>query len=369
MSAYLDITEDQLKQLGGYWTAKEICQQPKAWQQVCDNIDKQREPLNDWLNPILSKPNLRIILAGAGTSAYVGQSLAPILTLALNRPVEAVSTTEMVINPTQHLLSDCPTLLISFARSGSSPESVAAINLADELISDCHHLLVTCNSTGELAIAGQSRINSYCLTMPVQTLDQSFAMTSSFSSMMLAVLWLFDSNKTQLERAINASQAVITQSNNEIELLARTSFTRVVYLGSGCLQGIAIEAALKMLELTAGNIDCYSESPMGFRHGPKSIVDEDTLIIMLSSHDTYRQRYEKDLTTELKQDNKTQHILQLGHEGLDDSWLMFPYIVFCQSLAFHKSLAFKITPDNPCPSGEVNRVVQGVNIYPLEERK
>jgi hypothetical protein len=51
-----------------------------------------------------------------------------------------------------------------------------------------------------------------------------------------------------------------------------------------------------------------------------------------------------------------------------DVWTAFPYIVYCQTLAFYKALQLGISPDNPCPGGEVNRVVQGVTIYPLPEQ-
>jgi tagatose-6-phosphate ketose/aldose isomerase len=127
-----------------------------------------------------------------------------------------------------------------------------------------------------------------------------------------------------------------------------------------------------MLELSAGQIDCYDETPLGFRHGPKSIVNADTLVVLLNSHFGYRKHFENDLTKELSNDNKTEHVyvlsklLQLDDGCLSDVWLSFPYIVYCQALAFYKALALNVTPDNPCPSGEVNRVVQGVNIYPYE---
>jgi len=95
-------------------------------------------------------------------------------------------------------------------------------------------------------------------------------------------------------------------------------------------------------------------------------------VVLLNSHFGYREKYENDLTEELQNDNKTDHVyalnklLQLNDVSLNDVWLSFPYIVYCQALAFYKSLALSVTPDNPCPSGEVNRVVQGVNIYPYE---
>lgn len=50
------------------------------------------------------------------------------------------------------------------------------------------------------------------------------------------------------------------------------------------------------------------------------------------------------------------------HDAADDIWLLFPYLLFTQMLAFEFADA-GADPDNPCPTGEVNRVVKGVTIY------
>lgn len=365
MSSYLNIASDELKARQGYWTAKEIAQQPQCWLQMSQEIAAQRNDIDQWLQPLLSNDKRRIILTGAGTSAYVGETLAPFLSEHLGRVVEAVSTTELVSNPEQYLLKDVPTLLVSFARSGSSPESVATVNLANQLVADCSHLFVTCNRDGELAALSQTFDNQYLLLTPSETLDKSFAMTSSFTTMMLAALLVFAPDNKMLDKTVATTCILLEQSLTQIRLLAEKPFNRIVFLGSGGLKGIATEAALKMLELSAGKVDCYSESPLGFRHGPKSIVNNETLVVMLSSLSDYRIPYETDLLDELERDKQTKLIYQLGHKGLSDIWLSFPYIVYCQALAFYKALDCNVTPDNPCPTGEVNRVVQGVTIYPF----
>ena len=362
MTDFLNENKDNLEQHNAYWTAKEITQQPEIWLQVADIVESQRSDIDDWLAPILAHKDLRIILCGAGTSAYVGKSLAPHLTGTMSRKIEAISTTKLVSNPGEHLLKHAPTLLISYARSGNSPESVAAIKLANQLVDNCYHLLITCNKNGKLA---EQQNNAYCLLMPDATNDQSFAMTSSFTSMMLSTLCIFTPSSAQLNSMVEATFHLLEHTLPQIKILAQVPFKRAVFLGSGGLKGIATEASLKMVELTAGKIDCYVESPMGFRHGPKSLVNEDTLIIVLSSKDDYLSKYEDDLIEELVNDHQTSHMYAL-YQGLNDVWSSFPYIVYCQALAFYKAMALNITPDNPCPSGEVNRVVQGVTIYPYE---
>lgn len=370
MADYLNISEDELTEKNAYWTAREISQQPNVWLKVAHNINSSRTEIDAWLKPILARKNLRIILTGAGTSAYVGESLAPHLSKELKKTVEAISTTNIVGNPDQYLYKDVPTLIISYARSGDSPESLAVCALGDQLIDQCYHLAITCNKASALSNYLENNTKARVQLMPEETLDNSFAMTSSFSSMLLATLCIFAPNEPMLKKAIDRAATVIDEKLSVIKEQAHLPYVRAVFLGAGGLLGIATEAKLKMLELSGGEIDCYSESPLGFRHGPKLIVNEQTLVIVLGSSDNHTKKYDNDLYNELQIDAKTSFLFNLIDQiggGLDDVWSSLPYIVYCQILAFYKSLALGYTPDNPCPTGEANRVVQGVKIYPYKD--
>ncbi len=372
MSDYLTYDTDFLKSQNGYWTAKEICQQPNIWRQAANNITAKRLELNNWLMPVLSTPNLRIILTGAGTSAYVGDAIVAHLSQETCRVFEAISTTNIVSNPQQYLLKKTPTLLISYGRSGNSPESVAAIKLADQVLDNCYHLIITCNPEGELADYANKQERAFSLLMPQGTLDQSFAMTSSFTSMLLSTLCIFTPDAEQVETAALWCENFLENNLASIKEIAKRPTQRLVFLGAGGLQGIAREAALKVLELTAGKVLSYFESPLGFRHGPKSLMDNTTEVIFFSSSDSYTKLYDQDLLAELDRDNQALAITILdkntfNHKTeLKDVWASLPYILYCQILAFYKSIDLHITPDNPCPTGEVNRVVQGVTLYPIE---
>lgn len=371
MSTLLTFSEEFLKEKKGYWTAKEITQQPLIWQQAATNIEINRSQLNAWLTPLLAQENLRIILTGAGTSAYVGDAIAPHLTTTVQRLFESISTTNIVANAPQYLLKSVPTLLISYGRSGNSPESVAAFDLVNQVVDNCYHLVITCNPNGELAKRATSAHNAYSLIMPEGTLDQSFAMTSSYTSMMVSTLTIFSPQAKQLSIAVKWTESFLKNNLKNIEIQALQPTKRLVFLGAGGLLGIAREAALKVLELTSGQVLSYCESPLGFRHGPKSLMNADTEVIILSSSDAYTTRYDQDLIQELQQDDQALAITVLNNDffgqtdKLDDVWAALPYIVYCQTLAFFKSMLSNISPDNPCPTGEVNRVVQGVNLYSL----
>lgn len=371
MSVLLTYPQSSLESQNGYWTAREICQQPRIWREANNLIENKRTEIDAWLLPLLAQKDLRIILTGAGTSAYVGDAIAPHLSKQTGRLFEAISTTDIVSNARQYLLKNIPTLLISYGRSGNSPESVAAVELANQVIDNCYHLVITCNPEGNLATNANGKANAFSLLMPEGTLDQSFAMTSSFTSMLVSTLAIFSPNTKQLEVAAKSAENFLENHVDALKIHALLPTKRLVFLGAGGLQGFAREAALKVLELTAGQVLSYCESPLGFRHGPKSLMDEATEVIFFSSNDPYTKLYDQDLVDELKRDEQGLALTILNKtlfsqvDDIDDVWAGLPYILYCQIFAFFKSMRANITPDNPCPTGEVNRVVQGVTLYPL----
>lgn len=382
----LHLDPSDLDHRGGTHTAREIGHQPAVWQMVHQQLQAERPALDAFLQPLLALPDLRIVLTGAGSSAFIGQCLAPALLRQLGqRPgirVEAVATTDIVSSPAQCLQPEVPTLLVSFARSGNSPESLAAVELADGLIKTCHHLVVTCAAEGQLnrRLAGQAR--AHVLLLPDETHDRAFAMTSSFTGMLLAAAWAFDLALPPVTVLAEAATALVAAETDRLYALAEQPFERVVYLGSNALLGLAREAALKLLELTDGQLVALADSPLGFRHGPKTVLNDRTLVLIFLSNDAYTRQYDLDLLRELRREGRAR-VLALGAswgdaEGphADDVRLALPAsepdlalapvaLVFAQCLALLASLQRGITPDNPSASGTVTRVVSGVTIHPL----
>ena len=144
-----------------------------------------------FLEPLLRKENLRIILTGAGTSAFIGDIIAPWLASHTGKNFSAVPTTDLVTNPMDYLNPAHPLLLISFGRSGNSPESVAAVELANQFVPECYHLPITCNEAGALYQNAINSDNAFALLMPAETHDRGFAMTSSITTMMASCLAVF----------------------------------------------------------------------------------------------------------------------------------------------------------------------------------
>jgi len=386
----LGLTAMQIQAGGAYWTAREIAQQPQLWPEVARLIAGDAA-LASYLAPRLANPDLRVVLTGAGTSSFVGECLAP--ALARNGPqrARAVASTDIVTSPPSCLIPHTPTLMVHFARSGNSPESVATMELAEEHIEQCAHLVVTCNAQGDLYRRAGGMRHAHAVLLPQACNDQSFAMTSSFTGMLLAAALALRVLAADSARIAQLGTQVMTSCLPVLASLVRERFERVVYLGSNELKGLAREAALKMLELTDGRVVAVADAPLGFRHGPKTIVNGSTLVVMFLSNDAHTRLYDLDLLAELRRDavagrvialaNRTdvpEHgdTLVLGDGGaggtatageadrLTDLELCLPCAVFAQSLAMLRSLALGLSPDNPNAAGTVSRVVQGVSIYP-----
>jgi tagatose-6-phosphate ketose/aldose isomerase len=326
---------------------------------------------------------LRIVLAGAGTSGFIGECLAPALARRTNLRVEAVSTTDLVASPGSWLVANAPTLLVSFSRSGNSPEAVAAIDVAEACVKHCYHLIVTCDAEGALYRSAKTRSNAKSILLPDAANDRSFAMTSSFTGMLLAAAMAFGAlgvDGKRSARLAHLAKQVLPERASLLRDLVSSKFERIVYLGSKELKGLSRECALKMLELTDGKVVAIADSPLGFRHGPKTILNGQTLVVIFVCNDPYSRQYDLDLIAELRHDGVAGRVVAVSaragvpehsdnvelHGGNDDSdlELCLPYAMFAQSLALLRSLSLGVRPDNPNAAGTVSRVVKGVTIHP-----
>jgi tagatose-6-phosphate ketose/aldose isomerase len=174
---------------------------------------------------------------------------------------------------------------------------------------------------------------------------------------------------------------VINEFRLSLQELALHDFDRVVYLGSGLFQGLAREAALKLGELTNGAVATCFDSPLGFRHGPKTFITDKTLVMVFVSNDPLTRQYDHDLLEELRQDGCAARIIEVaarrrepqapdtllvpGMSAANDIDLLWPYVAVAQIYAFNASRALGLSPDSPNKQGTVNRVVQGVRIHSI----
>ena len=386
------LAKEELEKLGAYITATEIYQQPGLWKEAHQLYLDQLDTITSFLTGIKEKHDfVHVIFTGAGTSDFVGQSIANYLNQVndLNHiRFSVIGSVELVSRPHDYFQADLPTILVSFARSGNSPESLAAVEIAKQLVDSLYQVTITCAAEGKLALAAEGDADNLLLLQPAGSNDKGFAMTGSYSCMALTALLVFslateEEKAAWVEKVIALGQDVLDREDYVQELID-LDFERVIYLGAGGFYGLAHEAQLKILELTAGKIATMYESPLGFRHGPKSFINEKTLILLFASNDAYTKQYDVDLVNEvygdgiakrvvalsaapLKETGAPNFVLAEGGEDLPDVFLTFPYILFAQTVSIMAAIKCKNLPDTPSPTGTVNRVVQGVIIHPLEK--
>lgn len=382
-------TKEELQAAGASITTQEIVQQPRLWEETLTIYKTHEKEIQEFIETFSKESHgkVRIIFAGAGTSAYVGDVVRPHLMRYGKTDAfiyEAIPTTDIAAAPYDYLLAEVPTILVSFARSGNSPESVATIDLANQVVKNLRHLIITCAPDGKLAQNAQGDKNSLVVLMPADANDQGFAMTGSFSCMTLTALLTFDethkNHDEMVTSMINMGNKALETEESLVRIVAE-DFNRVVYLGSGSLSGLTREAQLKLLELTAGQVTTAFDSSLGFRHGPKSFVDEKTVVFGFVSNDEYTRQYDVDILDEIYKNKIAVRTIAIAQEPtvfeginlflggevlLPDAYLALPFVMIAQTFALLASLKVGNKPDTPSPTGTVNRVVQGVTIYPLD---
>ncbi|MCW3112800.1 MAG: sugar isomerase [Segetibacter sp.] len=380
---YLQFKQEEMEEKGGLHTAREIEGQPVLWQEVYNLILSQKQCIQKFLSPLHSEADVRIILTGAGSSAFIGEAAQGIVQVNTKRITQAIATTDLITHPQLHFIKGMPTLLVSFARSGNSPESLAAAKLADEYCDTVFHLVITCNKDGELV--QNSLPNAYHLILPERANDKSLAMTGSFTAMLLSVILiskidLLESLRPALNVLISEGKELVGRHLPMIKAIAEHPYERVIFLGSGPLLAIARECHLKLQELTDGKVICKHDSFLGFRHGPRAVINEGALIVYLFSSDEHVLLYERDLCLSIDADARNiptiscnQHIENLQNsllsitfsESRESNELSFINATLVgQLLGFFHSLYLGLQPDKPSISGSISRVVQGVTIYP-----
>jgi tagatose-6-phosphate ketose/aldose isomerase len=348
------------------YTLREIARQPELWPITNEAIRKvlDEQGLGQKLK------NRRVLIAGAGTSAYASLAIAAAWPGAVSVP-----TTDLLVDAEHYL--DGVDVLISVARSGQSPESVAVVERVRSLRPKIFQLAIVCDTDSALA-----RANVELVALDPRTNDRSLVMTSAFSNLVLAgnVLAQPDAVAAEVEKHSKRAAGLIPEIEQACRRAAKRINERIVVLSSSPLLGWAREAGLKTLEMTAGHYSVVTETFLGLRHGPMSFVKSDTLVLCLLSSEPVRRFYEMDLIAELRakkigfmvgiaDPQETKGIFDEIIPAIaphENDALRTPYeIVGPQLLGYHLSLNLGLNPDNPSPDGIINRVVQGFGIHPV----
>jgi tagatose-6-phosphate ketose/aldose isomerase len=356
----LDAASEDDKRARGYGhTLREILQQPETWIETAALARESGVSLVASTGPVL--------LTGSGSSHYIGTSLEPILSRSLARPVRAVPAGNLLTEGAGYVPEGAPGTLVSFARSGDSPESRGAVDWFLSHAPAWRHLLVTCNPEGALATRYRDRENVSMVLLPERTNDRSLVMTSSFTNLWLAgrILGGGTPNVSSLSRA---AETLFESLDGILVEASSDPLGNVVFLGGGARYGAACEAALKMLEMTDGVVPTFAETFLGLRHGPMCALKESSLLVVFLSTEEPHRSYERDLLAELAEKSVLSRKLLVGKDGdvafdVGDEDAPLLDVLVGQVLGLFRSLALGLSPDAPSASGVISRVVRGFTIH------
>ena len=369
-----------------YHTYSEIMGQPELWIKTYNKFINESDSIKKFIDKVLSIKNIEIILTGAGTSSYIGDVIQGPLSCAAKTTTHSISTTDIVTHPEVYFSKTKPQLLISFARSGNSPESRKVIELAELINPNIYHFIITCNEKSKM-LNVVNKDNSYIFFLPKEANDKSLAMTGSFTSMLLTGLLLtkiktISSLRRDVEILAEYGKLILTEYSKKLKEVAKYKFDRAVFLASSSLKGVAKESHLKLQELTDGKVICKYDTFLGFRHGPKAVVNNKTLIVFLFSNNKYVNKYETDLVNSFSNGRKPictigvmeQKIKTLNIDlpiiysskktNISEEFLSIVSVLPAQLLGFYKSIDLGFNPDSPSANNMISRVVQGVKLYP-----
>ncbi|MDB6178268.1 phosphosugar isomerase [Paracoccus sp. Z330] len=343
------------------WT--EIQAQPDIWRDWSGTLASQSRDIREW---IAERGIDTVWLVGAGTSAFIGGIIAAERT---DLRIEDRASTDIVSCPQDCLAANGKILVVQFGRSGNSSESVGVLDLLDKHRPDIDRLHITCNPDGALATRpapgpGQMRV----LSLPEATHDRGFAMTSSFSTMLLSALaCLTDFDPARIPELAEQARRLIDQLAADSDIMRPE---RAVFLGSGALRSLARESALKVLELTAGQTVTQWDSPLGYRHGPKAAVNDLTHVYVSLHPDLHTSRYDLDVAEEIRSQFPDIRVTTIGRGGdIDfagtgdaraDAVL---HVLPAQIRAAQWSAELGLPVDDPFQGRNLSRVVSGVQLY------
>ncbi|MDE1156106.1 MAG: tagatose-6-phosphate ketose isomerase [Acidobacteriaceae bacterium] len=390
LSQFLNLPLQEKKARGLLYTPAEIAQQPATWLTTLQIFEEHQERITAFLEdvgihgPLESRPT--VVLVGAGTSDYIGHALESLLRQKWGCEVLTIASTELLLDSDDYVIAERKYLWISFSRSGDSPEGVAVLEQAIRSYPNIAHLVITCNEQAKMASICNSVRRACVVVLDDAVNDRSLAMTSSFTNMVvmghcIANAWSIEEYKPLLQQMVSAGERLLTVAAAHAEGIAERRFARICFVGGGSLKGVAMESALKVLEMTAGDIKTMSQSILGLRHGPMAALDQETLFLCFVSSDDRKAKYSLDLLREVGQKQIVAESIAIGPSSLQDEFsssvdLFIPIevsvadgyrpvldVIVGQLIGLYCSVAHGLKPDSPSAAGVISRVVQEFSIH------
>ena len=388
----LDLPRQEKAERGLEHTPREIWQQPATWTKTYQRCGQHRSALDQVLRQAgigrgpTASPT--VYLVGAGTSDYIGRTLAPLLRQRWDCDVWAIPSTTLLTDFNEYHQTGREYLWISFSRSGDSPEGVALLQHALDQHRGIRHVVITCNRQGQMAqICSRHESHALAVILDDAVNDRGLAMTSSFTNMLLAGqcaahLGEYEEFGHTVERMSEAGTRFLSAAAEAAAAITALGCTRACFVGGGALRGAADESALKVVELSGGKVTSVAESPLGLRHGPMSSLDGQALFVAYLSSEPRRRGYELDLLREIDRKRLGRARVVVTTQGADDVSSLADYclvldcpadfpdpyrpvldVILGQLIGLFASMRSGLKPDQPSPNGAIARVVSPITLY------
>lgn len=295
-----------------------------------------------------------VLFTGCGTSFYLAASAAKYYQTLTGQFASAVPASELFLHTSTTIVPGKKYLVVGISRSGTTSEILIALNhLKDQ--ADIRTLAVTCNGDTPMATAADQVLSLDHIK------EKSVVMTQSFSNMLFA-LQVFAAKQTSSTQNLNELKQIpkLVETALTFEVLTKgvaedLSKKRFIFLGSGSYNGLAKEATLKLKEMT--QTECESYSSLEFRHGPISIVDDSTVVVLLTQLETvdYDQQLVKDIQKlggyvlaigPIPQEFEADYIIELT-DKISDMNRHAIYVPYLQLLAYQRAVHLGFNPDKP----------------------
>jgi glutamine---fructose-6-phosphate transaminase (isomerizing) len=324
-----------------FHTFTEIQTQADAWQDALKTLVNQQNSIRQ----MWERGNYdTVIFTGCGSTYYLALSAANLTQGLLHVPTRGVPASELLLHPDSIYPPNSRPLLVTISRSAATSETVQAARAFRGRYGD-HVLAISCYEDRELNVEA-----GLTLAIPAGQ-EQSLAQTRSFASMLVVaegMARLLTGQEVDEKWLLKDGRGLVEQAERFAEPLADLErFDRYFYLGSGSRYGLACEAMLKMKEMSQTYAEAYH--PMEFRHGPKSMVNEKTLVVGLLDEQGYAQ--ERAVLAEMAGLGAT--VVNLSAQPDADFRVsetytpLMRYLPLLQWMAYHRAVKKSLNPDLP----------------------
>ncbi len=326
-------------------TYREITTQTVAWAEALAVVQSASKEIQSLMKDGVE----RVVFTGCGSTYYLSLAAAALFQELKGINARAVPGGELLLNPATALVDDQRTLLVAVSRSGSTSETVKAV---ERFKAEGKGKVLAITNYGDEPL---SALADLALVIPAGQ-ETSVAQTRSFASMYVATTALAaqTAGRDDLLTAMAGLPAAGDRLMRDYAGFSRKvggdlGIDRFYFLGSGIQYGLACEVNLKMKEMTLTHSEPFHF--LEFRHGPMSMVTGNTVVVgMLSDANRL---HEQKVLDEMKALGG--RIISLAETGADISFeSRIPaqvrgvlYLPVLQLMAFERSMAKGLNPDRP----------------------